>query len=366
MFPPRFSSSLPGPPSSSSADTAVRSTDLDALLSRVSASQSGYSSDPFSPLFLPPAQRRNPDKRPPLINIGTHARTWAVDRLVEQFLINTGVGEGQVQVLSMGAGTDTRFWRLRRRWEEEKERLGKWRCRRWVEVDFPEATGSKARVVSSKAELKGMLGEGEVKVELGGQGLSASLYALLPGDLRALPSLSRLLLSPPPSSPSADPILDPTLPTLLLLECVLVYLEPSDAEGVLRWFAETFSGSNPRDGSRGGAVACYDPFGLEDSFGQVMRRNLAARSLSLPSASSTPTLTSLVERLGACGIKGECGSLSVKEIKEEVIPRGERDRVARIEQIDEVEELNLVLEHYAVTWGNLTSGVVGGIGLQKE
>lgn len=35
--------------------------------------------------------------------------------------------------------------------------------------------------------------------------------------------------------------------------------------------------------------------------------------------------------------------------------------VAKIEQIDEVEELNLVLEHYAVTWGSLGSGdeVVG-------
>lgn len=28
-------------------------------------------------------------------------------------------------------------------------------------------------------------------------------------------------------------------------------------------------------------------------------------------------------------------------------------RVAKIEQIDEVEELNLVLEHYAVSWGNV-------------
>lgn len=31
-------------------------------------------------------------------------------------------------------------------------------------------------------------------------------------------------------------------------------------------------------------------------------------------------------------------------------------RVAKIEQIDEVEELNLVLAHYAVTWGSLGGG----------
>jgi [phosphatase 2A protein]-leucine-carboxy methyltransferase len=33
--------------------------------------------------------------------------------------------------------------------------------------------------------------------------------------------------------------------------------------------------------------------------------------------------------------------------------------VAKIEQIDEVEELNLVLDHYAVTWGNLEGSGIG-------
>lgn len=39
-----------------------------------------------------------------------------------------------------------------------------------------------------------------------------------------------------------------------------------------------------------------------------------------------------------------------------------RRRVAKIEQIDEVEELNLILEHYAVSWGNVSKGG-GGFGL---
>lgn len=29
------------------------------------------------------------------------------------------------------------------------------------------------------------------------------------------------------------------------------------------------------------------------------------------------------------------------------------NRVAKIEMLDEVEELNLVLEHYAITWGSV-------------
>ncbi|GAA5924146.1 hypothetical protein JCM1841_004586 [Sporobolomyces salmonicolor] len=333
-----------------SADAAVRSTDSDALLSRVSAANQGYLTDPFAALFLAPAQRRSPERRPPLINIGTHARTWALDELVDQFLRSAEDSQPQVreqrttvQVLSLGAGADTRFWRMRKRWDERRG-AASWPCRRWVEVDFPEATGAKARTVSSKAELREALG-GEIKIEQGGLGLTSSLYAVLPGDLRDLATLASSLLSPPRSPSTAPPLLDPSLPTLLLLECVLVYLSPSATDGILSWFANTF-----KDGSS----VSYDPFGLHDSFGQVMKRNLATRGLTLPGADSTPTLDSLTQRLRSNGFEGPAHTLSIKQIRSEgFIPAAELERVNKIEQIDEVEELNLVLDHYAVTWGTV-------------
>ena len=39
--------------------------------------------------------------------MGTHHRTIAIDRVVDSFLKNGGK-----QVVSLGAGSDTRFWRL--------------------------------------------------------------------------------------------------------------------------------------------------------------------------------------------------------------------------------------------------------------
>ncbi|GAA6013679.1 hypothetical protein JCM10207_004817 [Rhodosporidiobolus poonsookiae] len=358
MLPSRLAA--PSPPSSVTPDAAVRSTDSDALLSRVSCHSLGYFNDPDGLLFLSPAQRRSSERRPPLINIGTHARCWAVDQLVQQHVGAQNSSTQPVQVLSLGAGTDSRFWRLRRQAEQQG---WEWKCRRWVEVDFAEATGAKARTVSGKAELKSRLG-GDVKVELGGQGLTSPLYALLPGDLRSLPSLSQLL-SPPPSSPSSsEPILDPTLPTLLLLECVSVYLDPSVTDALLGWFASTF-------GASGSAVVGYDPYALDDAFGQVMKRNLAMRNLSLPGAASTPSLASLTDRLRRNGLKGTCGALSVREIRERCVPVEENERVAKLEPLDEVEELNLVLEHYAVSWGNVCSDDAveegdGGIGLRER
>ncbi|BGP26616.1 leucine carboxyl methyltransferase [Rhodotorula toruloides] len=357
MLPPARPSTAPTHP-----DSAVRGTDSDALLSRHSAASLGYLDDPFSALFLSPAQRRTPERRPPLINIGTHARTWAVDELVEQFLLQREVGDSNngrgraTQVLSLGAGTDTRFWRLQKKWETAGR---EWTCRKWVEVDFPEASGSKARAVSGKAELKSRLG-GDVRIEQGGLGLSSPLYALLPGDLRKLDAISTSLLSPPASSTSSastDPILLPSVQTLLLLECVLVYLPPSDTDVILRWFASTFVA--------GSAIVSYDPFGLDDSFGKVMRRNLALRSLSLPGADSTPTLTSLTSRLKYNGFAGSTGSMSVREIRDEVLPVEDKERVSNLENLDEIEELNLVLEHYAVTWGNVGQGE-RGIGLKQR
>lgn len=138
-----------------SGDAAVRSTDQDALLSRWSAVSLGYLSDPFLPQFISASQRRTPERRPPLINLGTHARTYVIDQLVHGFLLSTSKHDRPAQIVSLGAGSDTRFWRMR-------ELLGTWRAK-WTELDFAECTSKKARAITSKGELKAGLG-GQVEI----------------------------------------------------------------------------------------------------------------------------------------------------------------------------------------------------------
>ncbi|GAA5883007.1 hypothetical protein JCM3774_001757 [Rhodotorula dairenensis] len=374
-------------PSTSGSDAAVRSTDADALLSRHAAASVGYLADPFSAHLLSPAQRRNPAavaRRPPLINIGTHARTWVVDSLVDQFLALPH-SDGRCQVLSLGAGTDSRFWRLRAKYHSSQSSSAPaWPCTKWVEVDFPEATAAKARAVSTKPALRRCLRRNPdsdappspkdgITIERGGLGLSSPYYALVPGDLRDLDDLADSLIGgrpraaqsdsaanqPPRPNSSSSPPLDPSVPTLLLLECVLVYLEPETTSRLLRWFCDTFRTLNSEEEEEGesgrrSAIVAYDPFRLQDQFGTIMKRNLALRSLTLPGAESTPTLSSLTDRLVAAGCTPSgSGALSIKQIRDDVIPVDELERVTKIEQIDEVEELNLVLEHYAVSWGTV-------------
>ena len=70
----------------------------------------GYLTDPFASLFYssPSTGPAGPSK-PPLINIGTHHRTYAIDLLVDRFF--AACGESGGQVVSLGAGSDTRFFR---------------------------------------------------------------------------------------------------------------------------------------------------------------------------------------------------------------------------------------------------------------
>lgn len=134
-LPPRRESPSPSANPSSDSDDAIRLTDDDAASSRLyvsrlffslstspdhttcsSAAQVGYLQDPFAPLLYKAPMPQSGGfglqggiraRKPPLINVGTHHRTWGIDLLVDRFLQSGGK-----QVVSLGAGSDTRFWRL--------------------------------------------------------------------------------------------------------------------------------------------------------------------------------------------------------------------------------------------------------------
>jgi [phosphatase 2A protein]-leucine-carboxy methyltransferase len=91
-------------------DAPIRQTDIDAAVARLSAVQKHYLNDPFVKYLVPRAQFQQP--RPPLINIGTYVRTKGIDDLVEEWLMIAEKTGKQCQVVSLGAGSDTRFWRI--------------------------------------------------------------------------------------------------------------------------------------------------------------------------------------------------------------------------------------------------------------
>lgn len=104
----------------------------------------------------------------------------------------------------------------------------------------------------------------------GGIALHSPKYHLLPCDLREPPSdvLPSLI----------GHILSPGLPTLLLFECVLVYMSSEASSALIQWFVDHFSPSSDTPSSSILGAIVYEMFGLEDAFGQVMKNNLRASS----------------------------------------------------------------------------------------
>lgn len=104
-----------------------------------------------------------------------------------------------------------------------------------------------------------------------------------------------------PESPSlCTPVLSPDHPTLLLFECVLAYMQPSESQAVIQWFVDYFS--TPQ-ACLGGVV--YEMFQLNDSFGRVMLNNMKASPFRPRAQRSSPNK----RRLGAKRAPPWCGAL---------------------------------------------------------
>lgn len=313
------------------ADGAIRQTDTDAALARLSAVKKGYIEDPFVAHLIPRAQFQ--PARPPLINIGTYVRSKSIDALVEQWLELCEQQNTPCQIVSLGAGSDTRFWRIS---TGPRSHV----LRSYLELDFPDVVTKKAMAIRKSRELSAVLGSPEsIVIASGGTALHSSKYHLLSCDLRHPPSGSLAAV--------LDGLLSPSLPTLLLFECVLVYMAPESSSAIVDWFVNYFASIH--DGSILGAIV-YEMFGLQDAFGQVMLNNLQSRNVSLPGAALYPTVDSLPERFTRHGFTFS-SALTLSEVREKYISHSELGRISDLELLDEVEELNLVLKHYAITWG---------------
>ncbi|EIN06541.1 leucine carboxyl methyltransferase [Punctularia strigosozonata HHB-11173 SS5] len=332
-FPQRTSRSIAVGPQRDK-DAAVRQTDSDAALARLSAVKRGYLHDPFIAHLVPRPEFQTP--RPPLINIGTYLRSSALDELVDRWL-DLSLQQGkQCQIISLGAGSDTRFWRIAS--GPKSSALAS-----YVELDLEENVVKKAKAIRKSIELSTVLGDAEqIQIRRGGCELHARKYHLLSADLRKLNTLNQLFES---QQTGEAPLLSPGIPVLLIFECVLVYMTPDESNRLIERFADY---CQPTLTPLGAVV--YEMFNVGDSFGRVMLNNLSARGISLPGATPYPSKQSLAARFLQHGFTG-AHALTLRDVRYLYIDVRESERISKLEMLDEVEELDLVLDHYAITWG---------------
>jgi len=170
-------------------------------------------------------------------------------------------GAGESQIISLGAGTDTRAFRLRARGEKV----------RYHEFDFPDICAVK----------RGRVDDSTLVRLIGGQDRLRE-YFIHPLDLRTLGEKEATDFEG----------LKTDIPTLVISECCLCYLQVKKAEEVITWFTERIKSIG---------IILYEPMRVDDAFGQRMVENLAARGVVMPTVQRYKTLDDQKDRLLGLG-----------------------------------------------------------------
>lgn len=375
----------------------IQSTDTDAALSRMSAVDIGLLEDPFAQYFAGDGGGPAP-RRLPIINrgestwrdmtwrthislkyyadmtLGTYTRTQGLDKIIRAFLSGASSRETtpdpsqpasstptlQVrQVVSLGAGTDTRTLRLLAQRQED----GRPAFQKVVyhEIDFPTVCARKRSIVQSVPAIRSLLaGPVTEHTPLAeADGIHRSWKAELGNENELWAhglDLRELAGGGAGSSTSIDGSdkevvlagLRTDVPTLLVSECCLCYLQPPEAAAVLQWFAGRIKPS-PTSGL---GVVIYEPIRPFDAFGRTMVANLASRGIEMPTLAVYSDGAAQEARLRTEAGLSWAKHRTIDDIWSAWVPAEEQERVNRLEGLDEVEEWGLLASHYVVVWGS--------------
>ena len=160
------------------------------------------------------------ERRAPEIHLGYYARVAGVAALIDKFFEATDTA---VQVINLGAGFDTLFWRLVSEGRPVKN---------FIEIDFAGVTARKCLLIKRSKELMGLVAGEEADIRLSRTDLHSTRYHLTAADFTDLNNLEAKLTESEVSF---------TCPTLILAECALVYVDQNKTSKMLTWLAQKFS-----------------------------------------------------------------------------------------------------------------------------
>lgn len=297
---------------------AVRSTNDSSALSKSSLAARGYVHDAFAALLVPGTARRAP-----LIHRGYYVRARAVRHCVRAFLerARTAAGGPRAQILSLGAGSDSLYFRLK------TAGLLAWAAV-W-EVDFPDVARRKAERIRDTPELCALTGPFQYGDPASSLCFESLDYRILGLDLRQLQRLDQVLTTVG---------LDAAAPTLLLAEAVLTYLEPDNSAALIAWAAQRFPNA---------LFVVYEQMRPHDAFGQFMQQHFRQLNSPLHGLDRFPDVEAQQHRFLQAGWTA-CSAIDMNEFYRCFLPTEERRRMERLEPFDEFEEWHLKCAHYFI------------------
>ena len=299
-----------------------------------------------------PHQHQYPQRRQvqPIIKRGTHARVCCMDRVLFNFLRTPNTTK---QVVILGAGKDTSFFRYRAGLLmpgnaataicADQNNKG---IVRWVEVDQTAVVVDKAKTLQSSHAIFFSSKTGinvpssnfqptqhGYRLDLGGDtngnvGDAESSYSLIEHDLRESPQALLAKLD-----------LDVEVPTLFVLECVLMYLPDASSRDLLKVLSTATNDT---------VIACYEPILGSDPFGRVMERNLVKANVAVQDSSllQTRTLDDQLSKVMSSGFSNKVVGCDMWLAYETILSNDQRRRANKSEFLDELEEWMLIMKHY--------------------
>lgn len=272
---------------------SVEDTAMEAANAKYSAVQRGYYKDDFIGFFVPNQQRQIPP-----MNLGYYVRMLSVYKSVVYFY---NLFNKEIQVVILGCGYDTLFWRLR---------SININIKRWFEIDL-------AHVIKKKSEII----KNPVFQPLDN-------YFLLECDLGKKGELKTVL----------EKNGFENMPTVFVDECTLIYVEPDAVDDII-----LFSSSLSNYG-----FVSYSMVNPNDQFGRMMVNNFEKFGAPLKSISKYQTVESYRERFLSLGYKHVL-AIDLNKTLKVVVPRSEYIKIIKLEIQDDPDELGYMLEHYVLT-----------------
>lgn len=314
-----------------SCDERTRESAIDAAISKYSAVKKGYMPDDFIELFINSSTPH--PKKMPLINRGTYARQHCIQTLLNQ--VHTLTSTTNTQIILLGAGIDSLALNIK-----QSSPLST-----IYEIDFPDTIDHKLRYLRNGLDKLQAIWPNDT--------LTSTSYGsihFIPADLRDAPRFLAALQSSGCS---------PSVPTVIISECVLVYLPKTATLSLCTALGEYFTEA---------LWVSYDMFSPADRFGVIMQQNIASQGYSVPGFHDFPTLLTQEERFISSGWS-IAKALSMMTAFYAMVTREEQRRVSRLEMMDEVEEWHMLMSHYCLTValkGTLFASVVDTFGSSVE
>lgn len=331
-------------------DEVTRLTAKDCLRNKYLTAMRGYvgsstSVDPFLQLmtnFI--IKNQDMVSNVPIIRRGYYARMSSQRMVLDQFLHEMGsrADVSKTQILCLGSGYDTELW------SHTLSFPGRIAL---FEVDFPKIIEKKLEFCkhlqvakNAKHPIGGNIDRSKIKTLLENVTFG-SVDCPIQFIRRDLRSEVDLLVS---DLVNAGFCIDNQHPTLIITECVMVYMDSKSGNGLIKKLADLFTAS-----SCSATWVSYDMLYKDDPFGQMMLGNLQRRNgLSVPSLLDYPTLESQEKRFVDLGWE-TVKTNTMLSYYNNFVSLSEKKRIAAIEMLDEVEEWKLLMDHYTLTTASI-------------